>query len=93
MSPEITYKGKPHTLKITNATMMRFTRAGGDFKQLESDPVAQAITLLCAALNLPGDPIDHADDFPPISQVVDGIKFAIEAYNTPPPGENNGNAQ
>jgi hypothetical protein len=71
---------------------MRFKRLGGDLAALETDPVSQAITLLCAALKLPGDPIDHADDFPPVAKVAESIGLAVARYNGEPaePGEPNG---
>ncbi len=90
--PTITYKGTLHKLRIGNAAMMRFSRLGGDLAALESEPVEQAITLACAALDLPGDPIDHADDFPPVAQFADMIKKAIEIYGQGLPGEPVGDA-
>lgn len=90
----IAYKGESRELKIGNAAMMRFSRLGGSFEKLESDPVEQAITLACAALGLTGDPIDHADDFPPLAQLADPIKQAMERYSgdSALPGESAGGA-
>ena len=92
-TPTIKYKSEDRELKITNSTMMRFSRLGGDIQKLEGDPVAQAITLACAALNLAGDPIDHADDFPPIGQLADAISSAMLIYNGGQPGEKIGEGQ
>jgi hypothetical protein len=90
----IYYKGERVPLKITNSVLMRFRRLGGELDKLESDPVSQAITLLCAALKLQGDPIDHADDFPPVAKVADSIRQAVERYNGDgdAPGEPSGDA-
>lgn len=92
-TPTITYKGELRELKIGNAAMMRFSRLGGSLDKLEADPVTQAITLACAALDLKGDPIDHADDFPPVFEMVEPIKTAVEIYNGGKPGEPNGDAE
>lgn len=93
-TPSITYKNEPHELVIGNAAFMRFQRLGGDFKKLENEPVGQAVTLACAALNLPGDPIDHADHFPPITQWVDQVMRAVQIYmgEEDAPGEPHGGA-
>ena len=92
-TPTITYKGERRELVIGNAAMMRFSRLGGSLEKLETDPVTQTITLACAALNLQGDPIDHADDFPPVFQLVEPIKQAVEIYNGGLPGEPIGDAE
>ena len=89
-TPTIKYKGKDCELKITNSAMMRFSRLGGDIKKLESDPVAQAITLVCAALDLKGDPIDHADHFPAVGQMGNALEAALSIYNGGSPGETDG---
>ncbi|NBT33032.1 MAG: hypothetical protein EBT13_14320 [Rhodobacteraceae bacterium] len=86
-TPTIQYKGEIRPLVIGNAAMMRFARLGGQLDQLERDPVTQAITLACAALDLPGDPIDHADHFPPVGHLADAIRQAVEIYNDGAPGE------
>ena len=91
-TPTISYRGEDRPLKIGNAAMMRFSRLGGSLEKLEADPVTQAITLACAALGLEGDPIDHADDFPPVFQLVEPIKAAVEIYNGGQPGEPSGDA-
>lgn len=88
----IYYKGERVPLEIKNSVLMRFKRMGGDLAALESDPISQAITLLCAALKLDGDPIDHADDFPPVAQVAESIGQAVARYNgeADVPGEPSG---
>lgn len=91
----IYYKGERIELKVTNSVLMRFKRLGGDLAALETDPVSQAITLLCAALKLTGDPIDHADDFPPVAKIAEPIAQAVARYNgeADAPGEPTGDAQ
>lgn len=90
----ISYKGERVPLVITNSVLMRFKRLGGDLAALESDPVSQAITLVCAALKLQGDPIDHADDFPPVARIAPLIAQAVAEYNGEgeAPGEPSGDA-
>ena len=79
-TPTITYKGELRELRIGNAAMMRFTRLGGQLDKMEADPIGQGITMLCAILDLPGDPLDHADDFPTIPHAVEALKGAISGY-------------
>lgn len=88
--PKILYKGTLHELQITNSTLMRFARLGGKLSNLEDDPVSESITLVCAALDLKGDPIEHADDFPPVIKLAPAVKCAIEIYNEGMPGEPTG---
>lgn len=78
--PTVNYKGEPRELALTNGAFMRFKRLGGDFSKLDADPIDQAITLVCAMLDLPGDPITHADDFPPIPQWSDALMQAVKGY-------------
>ena len=91
----IYFRGERVELKITNSVLMRFKRLGGELKQLEEDPVSQAITLLCASLKLQGDPIDHADDFQPVAQVATAIRDAVGRYNGEglAPGEPTGDSK
>lgn len=93
-APTIRYKGELRELVIGNGAFMRFRRMGGDLTQLEADPISQAITLACAALQLPGDPLDHADDFPPIPQWADQVMQAVKIYmgEADTPGEPVGDA-
>lgn len=94
-TPTITHAGQLREMRIGNAAFIRFQRLGGDFQKLESDPVGQAITLACAALDLPGDPLDHADDFPPIPQWADQVMRAVKIYmgEADTPGEPDGGAR
>lgn len=89
-TPFITYKGEQHPLKITNAVFIRFTRLGGSLQNLETDPVGEAITLLCAVLDLKGDPLEHADNFPPVPAIVQDVLDAVEVYQGGNSGESNG---
>lgn len=94
MEPTITYKGELRELVIGNAAFMRFQRMGGDLTKLEADPISQAVTLACAALNLSGDPLDHADDFPPVPQWSEAAVAAVQRYmgEADAPGEPTGGA-
>lgn len=85
--PTIQYAGESRELKITNSTMLRFKRLGGNIKHLEEDPVEQVILLACAAFNLEGDPIEHADKFPPVFELAEPIRDAMQIYNGGQPGE------
>jgi len=93
-TPTITYKGELRELRLGNAAFMRFRRLGGDLAKLDADPIDQAITLACAMLDLPGDPIDHADGFAPVPQWADQLTAAVRGYlgDADAPGEPIGDA-
>lgn len=88
--PTITLDGEAHPFVVSNSTLMRFSALGGDLNALESNPVTQVIMLCCAALKLEGDPIDHADRFPPVAQLAEPIRLAMEIYSQGAPGEASG---
>jgi hypothetical protein len=74
----IKYKGEDVSLKITNKTMMRFEISGGSFSDFSKSPISQSIKFVCSALDLKGDPIDHADDFGSMKEIADAIKDSLE---------------
>lgn len=75
---QIQYKGKAHQLNINNGTLLRFERAGGQFSKLQDQPISQMMLLLCAALQLDGDPVEHADHFPPLAELMPVLQTALE---------------
>ena len=93
-TPTILHKGQPREIVIGNAAMMRFRRLGGSLEKLEANPIDEAVTLACAALDLPGDPIDHADDFPPVPKFAEALVEAVRIYmgEADAPGEPGGDA-
>ena len=74
----IRYKGKDVELKLSNKTMMKFEMNGGSFAKYEAEPVSQSVKLVCAALGLEGDPLDHADDLPPLAELAEVMKEALD---------------
>ena len=76
----IRYRGEDRELRIGNAALMRYEQAGGDLQRLIDGkaPVTEAVTLVCSALGLPGDPVDHADDLPPLTALVEAVKVALD---------------
>jgi len=74
---KIKYKGEEKELKITNRAMMAFELSGGNIKDFETNPVSSAIKLACACLKLQGDPLDHADDLPPLVEISEAITQAM----------------
>ena len=91
----IAYKGDLRTVPtIGNKVLMQFERQGGRLSELEQLPVTTAVTLICCALGLPGDPIDHADDLPSLKVIAQTVKAALEASgltgDEDEPGEQSG---
>jgi hypothetical protein len=74
----IKYKGKETEIKIDNRAMMKFEMNGGSLSDFESKPVSCAVTLACACLDLDGDPLDHANDLPPLTEIAESVKEAME---------------
>lgn len=74
----IKYKGEDTEIVIDNRTMMRFELNGGSLTDFETKPVSCSITLACASLGLEGDPLDHANDLPPIAEIAEAVKLAME---------------
>tara|TARA_B100002019_G_scaffold289988_2_gene306742 strand:+ start:313 stop:594 length:282 start_codon:yes stop_codon:yes gene_type:complete len=75
---KILYKGEEREIKIDNKSMMRFEMNGGSLSDFESKPVSCAVNLACACLDLEGDPLDHANDLPPLSDIAEAVKSAME---------------
>lgn len=90
----ILYKGEERILpKIGNKVLMRFERQGGSLAKFEEQPLTTAITLIACALGLPGDPLDHADDLPPFTELAGIVKNALETSGlttADEPGETDG---
>ena len=90
----ILYKGEERILpKIGNSVLMRFEQQGGRLAKFEEQPLTTAVTLIACALGLPGDPLDHADDLPPFTELAAIVKDALESSgltNTDEPGETAG---
>ena len=74
----IRYKGKDVELKLSNRTLMKYEMNGGSFAKYEEEPVSQSVKLVCAALDLDGDPLDHADDLPPLTELAEVMKEALD---------------
>lgn len=75
---KITYKGEEREIKITNKSMMSFEMAGGKLSEFEENPVSNSIKLVCACLGLKGDPLNYADDFPPLVELSECIRQAMD---------------
>jgi hypothetical protein len=91
----IKHAGELKQLKFGNAALMRFERLGGDLSKFGEQPFTQAVSLVCAALALPGDPLDHADDLPPLTELIAVVKIALEnsgLTGAATPGESDGAA-
>jgi len=90
----ILYKGQERLLpKISNKVLMRFEREGGTLAKFEEQPLTTAVTLIACALGLPGDPLDHADDLPPFTDLAVIVKDALESSGltaVDEPGETDG---
>lgn len=74
----IKYKGEEKEIAIDNRTLLAFEMKGGDFNQFNVEPVTAAITLACAALGLEGNILDHANDLPPLAELVEVMKDAMQ---------------
>lgn len=75
---EITYKGKKVEVSVDNRTIMQFEMNGGNLSDFESKPISSSISLACACLGLSGDPLDHANDLLPMTELAEEIKVAME---------------
>ena len=90
----INYKGESKEIKINNRALMAFELAGGKLSEFEANPVSNSIKLACACLGLKGDPLDHANDLPPLTELSESITQAMNesglAGETPPTKKQNG---
>lgn len=75
---KIKYKGKQVEAKIDNRAMMKFELNGGSIGQFETQPITASINLACACLGLEGDPLEHANDLPPIKELPAIMKVIID---------------
>ena len=74
----IKYKGKDKEIKIDNKSLMAFELAGGSLGSFEESPISNSVKLICACLGLKGDPLDHANDLPPLQELSQQIAIAME---------------
>ena len=74
----ITYKQEEVEVKITNKVLMKFELGGNSMSDFETKPVSASITLACCCLGLDGDPLDHADDLPPLNELAEQIRVIME---------------
>lgn len=74
----VMYKGEEKELKIDNRALLAFEMNGGKFTDFDSSPIKASMLMACAALNLKGDPLDHANHLPPLSKLADVMKQALE---------------
>lgn len=87
----ITYKGEEREISINNRALMKYEMMGGSFSKFEVNPVSESVKLCCAALDLPGDPIDHANDLPSIQDLAEIMKDALSSSGyAGEPGKLNG---
>ncbi len=79
MANTITHKGEPRPLPDTlrNSHLMRYDRLGGKLKNFAEQPATESIILACALLDLKGDPAAHADDLPPVFELVETLSPLI----------------
>lgn len=75
---KINYKGKEVDIALTNRSLMQFEMSGGNLNGFESQPISSSILLACACLKLDGDPLDHADDLPPLAELAEAMKVVVE---------------
>ena len=75
----ITYKGVPRDLPATlkNSHLMRYEALGGKLQQFAAQPATEAVLLACAVLDLKGDPLTHADDLPPLVDLIEALSPLI----------------
>jgi len=74
---KITYKGKEQEIKVDNKAIMLFEINGGNIADFDTKPIASSISLACACLGLTGDPLEHANDLPPMAELAESIKEAM----------------
>jgi len=74
---KITYKGEEKDIKVDNKAIMLFEINGGNISDFDSKPIASSISLACACLGLTGDPLEHANDLPPMAELAESIKEAM----------------
>ena len=74
---KIQHKGEEKEIKIDNRTLLAFEMRGGSFSSFEAQPVLQSMLLACAALDLKGDPLDHANDLPALNELSEVMQEAL----------------
>ena len=74
---KIKYKGEEKNIVVDNKAIMLFEINGGSIAEFDSKPIARSISLACACLGLKGDPLDHANDLPPMAELAESIKEAM----------------
>tara|TARA_Y100000361_G_scaffold37821_1_gene32375 strand:- start:12011 stop:12289 length:279 start_codon:yes stop_codon:yes gene_type:complete len=74
---KIKYKGEEKDIVVDNKAIMLFEINGGSIAEFDSKPIASSISLACACLGLKGDPLDHANDLPPMAELAESIKEAM----------------
>lgn len=73
----IKYKDEEKEITIDNRAIMSFEMMGGSLANFEAQPVTSSIMLACAALGLKGEPIEHANDLPPMKELPAIIQQAM----------------